>query len=278
MSMLQCIIVMVVGFAIALFGMNKQKQGATWGQAVAALGAIIAIVAACWNLFGNFFGAKEKGRAREERYMYLQTKFLGDAVKKSVNPQKVCVLVDPNYYLDEWGDPLPTPKRSVYLEGIEAALKGAEIIPVYPKFKHPKPKNAANAMPPMPYSILTTSDFKKVVEEVKKAKPDIFINIFSLPMDGGANLPSCLKMLKGAGCDKAAFLNNSSNDELTFAFKDGGKSMAEVIAVVMTKVDAVYDETIPSADQKAFDRRYELVLPENYEQGIRNASGSASKK
>lgn len=277
--MLQCIIVMAVGFAIALFGMNKQKQGATWGQAVAALGAIIAIVAACWNLFGNFFGAKEKGRAREERYMFLQTKFLGDEVKKACNPQKVCVLVDPNYYLDEWGDPRPTPTESVYLEGIKAALKGAEVIPVYPRFKHKKPANVGpNTMLPMPYAVMTSRDFKTVIDEqVKKAKPDAFINVFSFPMDGASTLPSCLKLLKDAKVENVAFLNFSTSEELKYAFRESGKSLPNVIATVMTKVDAVYDETIPNSDQKAFDRRFQLILPGDYEQSIAAATAKPSK-
>ncbi len=270
---LKYIVVMVVGFAIAMFGMKKQKAGASWGQALAIVGALIAIVGAIMNLTG-FIGGSSKGMAREKRYMFLQAKFLGDAVKKACNPAKVCVICDPNLFVDAYGDKLDKEVQSDYLDGIRAALKGSEIIPIYPEFKRPKPKNAGPdaAMMVMPYTMLSGGDYKKMCEKIKKAKPDAVINIYQFPMD--SKLPASLGLLKGY---KVGFLNTSSNDELTYAFADGGKQCAEVVAVVMTKVDAVYDETIPAADQKAFDRRFVLALPGDYEKMIKVASGSAGK-
>ena len=40
------VIVMIIGGIIAIIGMNKHKQGAGWGQPLAVIGAIVAIIAA----------------------------------------------------------------------------------------------------------------------------------------------------------------------------------------------------------------------------------------
>ena len=132
------------------------------------------------------------------------------------------------------------PRESPWMDGIKDAFKGAEVVPVYKKFKIKKPANngdqTAMMMPPMALG----------------------------------KLPAALALLKGY---KIGFLNSASNDELRYSFKDGGKSMAEVLAVVMTKSDAVYDDTIPSNDKKAFARRFVLATKADYEAKMKEANG-----
>lgn len=266
------IAVMVVGIVLALFGMNKQKQGAAWGQALAIVGALIAVAGAIMNMT-NFFQAGSQGMAREKRYMYVQTKFLGEALKSAASPSKVCVIIDPNNFVDEWGDELPQPRQSDWLDGVKAGLgSSVEIIPVYPEFHIKKPANADQVMPPMPYTMMGMRDYKKVCEKIKKIKPDAVVNVYQFPME--APLPTALAELKGY---KIAFLNTSADRELRAAFQDGGAKGAEVVASVLTKVDAVYDETIPAKDQAAFNRRFVLATKADFDAKISEASGSAKK-
>lgn len=266
---LPSIIIMLIGFGIAMFGMKKQKTGATWGQAVAVVGAVIAMIAAFWNIKG-FIGSKGQQMTNERRYMYLQSKFMAEAVKDVAKPKKVVVIVDPMCYLDEYGDKLPQEKENDYMRGVRDAMKGAEIVPVYPTFKNPKPKGGKNdmMMPPMGYTMLNGKDYAAMVAKIKKEKPDCIINIFAFPQD--QKLPAALAQLKGF---KVGFLNSSSNAELEMVFKDGGKQCAEVLAVTMTKSnnDAAYDGTIPSKDKAAFDRRFVLVKPGSYMDDIKRA-------
>ncbi len=266
---LKWILVMVVGFVAAMVGMNKQKSGAAWGQILAIVGAVIAVAGAAMNLTG-FFRAGSQSRDRENRYMYLQARILADHLKEATNAKKVAVICDSSIFLDEWGDPLPKPRANPWLDAVKDAFKGAEVIPVYKKFKIKKPANEQAGMmmpPPMAFGMMSGADWKKIVDEVKKAKPDVIVNIHTFPQEG--KLPAALALLKGY---KVGFLNSCSNDELRFAFKDGGKAMAEVLAVVMTKSDAKYDDTIPSSDKKAFARRFVLVTKDNYEAGMKEAS------
>ncbi|MGN0866071.1 MAG: hypothetical protein ACI4SG_00120 [Oligosphaeraceae bacterium] len=267
---LKWILVMVAGFIAAMVGMNKQKAGASWGQILAIIGAIIAVAGAAMNLMG-FFRQGSQSRDRENRYMYLQARMLADELKKETSAQKVAVICDSSLFLDEWGDPLAKTRESPWMDAVKDAFKGAEVIPVYKKFKIKKPANDQAGMmmpPPMAFGMMSGADFKKIADEIKKIKPDVIVNIHTFPQDG--KLPAALQMLKGY---KIGFLNCCSNDELRFAFKDGGKNMAEVIAVVMTKSDAAYDDTIPSNDKKAFDRRFVLVTKSDYESGMKKANG-----
>lgn len=267
------IAVMLVGIAFALFGMNKQKQGAAWGQALAVVGALIAVAGAIINM-SKFLQEGSQGVSRERRYMYVQTKFLGEELKKAASPSKVCVIADPTYFLDVWGDELPQPMQYDWLDGIKAGLgSSVEVIPVYPEYHIKKPANAENSLPPMPYTTMGMRDYKKVCEKIKKFKPDAVVNVFHFPME--TSLANSLTELKGY---KVAFLNSCSDRELRAAFKDGGKQYAEVVGVVMTKIDAIYDESIPSKDLAAFNRRFVLVTKDDYEAKINEANGAAKKK
>ncbi len=260
---LKWIAVMVVGFIVAMVGMNKQKAGVAWGQILAILGAIVAVGGAAMNLTG-FFQAGSKQMAREQRYMYVQAKFLAEAVKKEApSAQKVAVICDSYLYIDGYGDPLEKPGDSPYIEAIKDTFKGAEIVPVYIKYKVKKPANGGdgkNVMPPVMPGMMTSGQFKQITSDIKKAKCDVVINITQFPMD--CKLPASLGLLKGT---KIGFFAFCTADELKFVFNDGGKNCAEVVAAVMTKTNGVYDDTIPSSDKKAFDRRFVLLEKGNFE-------------
>ena len=267
------IIPMAIGIVVALFGMSKQKQGATWGQPLAILGAIIAIGSALWNVVGQATGGNSNAIAdREQRYMFLQGKFLGQEIKKAVPAtKKVVVLVDAMSKFDVYGEPLAEPREDYSLKGLKDALgAGVDVVTVcqtIPKRKpqmQKMPDGSEVEMPMMPTDFITGKDLKGLEKDIKGA--DVFVALSMLPMD--LTLPQCLGLLQGTGAEVALLNPGADIDTLKKVFADGGKNTAEVIAAVMTKKSAIYDDKIPSNDQAAFDRRYVLVSKNGYEAAL----------
>lgn len=261
---LPCIIIMIVGVVAALFGMNKQKQGAAWGQGLAIVGAIVAIGAALWNVGNTVAGGSTKAAiAREQRYVIVEHKYLGEAIKKAMpNVKKAVVLVDPMTKYDVWGDKLETPLPNVALEGLKEGLGAdVEIVEVCPparKNKKPAPGKEDMAPPPV-IDIMTFASFNKLMPEIEKAKADVFVCLYMLPME--VPMVRTLSLLKGK---KVALANVGELESLKRIFQDGGKNSADVVAVVTSKMSAVYDESIPSSEKAIFNKRYTLITKDNY--------------
>lgn len=255
-------LVMVVGVIIGFIG--KKNQSARWGQAVLLLGALIAIAGAICNIVG-FAGSGNQAVKTENRFRYIQGKILAQNIKKSCSPSKVCVIVSPSVFLDKYGDPLPERVELGFLEGVEDALGSCQVVPVYPEYKYKQ-----NAAPDIPYPYMPGKDFKKVAEKIRKEKPDCVINTYMFPVD--VPLTKALAELKGY---KVGMLNTdsykSNDNDLRAAFKDGGKSGAELLFVVQQKPN-LDSEVNPASDQKAFDYRYVMLTKDNYEQGIQEAN------
>ena len=262
------IIPMAIGIVLALFGMSKQKSGAPWGQPLAILGAIIAIGAALWNVVGQATGGSANAIAdREQRYMFIQGKFLGQEIKKAVpSCKKVVVLVDALSKFDVYGEPLAEPREDHTLMGLKEAL-GADvtvetICQTVPKRKPQMmkgPDGTEIEVPMMPMDMLTFRDFKPLEKQIKGA--DVFVALSMLPMD--VPIAQVLQFL-GKGT-KVALMNPGADTEtLKKIFADGGNNIADVVAAVMTKKSAIYDDKIPSNDKAAFDRRYVLITKSGY--------------
>ena len=116
-----------------------------------------------------------------------------------------------------------------------------------------------------PMDMMQFRDLKALEKDIKGA--DVFVALSMLPMD--ASLAQCLGFLKNT---KVALLNpGADTDTLKKIFADGGKNIADVVAVVITKEKAIYDDKIPSNDQAAFDRRYVLVGKNGYEAALEAA-------
>ena len=268
------IIPMAIGIVVALFGMSKQKQGATWGQPLAILGALIAIGSALANVVGQATGNSTNAIAdREQRYTFLQGKFLGQEVKKAVPAaKKVVVLVDAMTKYDIYGELLAEPREDFALKGLKEALgAGVDVVTVcqtIPKRKpqmQKMPDGTEVEMPMTPMDMMQFRDLKALEKDIKGA--DVFVALSMLPMD--ASLAQCLGFLKNT---KVALLNpGADTDTLKKIFADGGKNIADVVAVVITKEKAIYDDKIPSNDQAAFDRRYVLVGKNGYEAALEAA-------
>ena len=95
---LPAIIIMVIGIIAAIVGVNKQKQGASWGQALAIVGAIIAIGAAVWNFVGTLNG-DQKGIQKNQRAQQLRGLYLGKEIANSQTSFTPFVVAGVFYYL-----------------------------------------------------------------------------------------------------------------------------------------------------------------------------------
>ena len=267
------IILMIIGIAVALFGMKQQKQGAVWGQPLAIVGALLAIVCALWSSFRTVTGGNSEASAREIRYQDLQHAFLGTYIKETANPKKVGVIVDSYYLYDSFGDKLATPQENRPLEGLKRTV-GADIAvtSIVPKKidKSKLPKDAnGNVIDPgmmMMDPMLSTLNAKNVKQCLDDLK-DCDVIVIMAATD--SNLPyfKILPMLK-KGTWLAA--NSSGNwNALAKAFQDSAKSTGgAMLAVSCSKASAIYDESIPGNDQKAYDRRYILITKDNFQQTI----------
>ena len=266
---LKWILVMVVGAAMGLIG--KKHQNAGWGQAIAIVGVILMLGGAICS-FVSFSKSSDKPIRVENRFRFIQGKFLAEAMKEACSPQKVCVIVDPTIMLDPWGDPRTEIRELGFFEGVKSVLNNCEVIPVYPEYTHKK-----GGEPPMsPYPYLTAKDYKKVVDQIKKEKPDCVINTYAFPRD--ATLPKAMADLKGfkVGMLNTDYIYGKSDAEITAVFKDGGRQCAELIAVVQQRAGDFFSEDSPASEQKAFDYRYVMLTKDNVEQGLKEAA--AGKK
>ena len=204
---------------------------------------------------------------RELRFMYVQGKILGEAVKTAVpNAKKVAVLVDPMLVYEANGEKKATPTEDEVLKALRDALPGVEFIIVCKPMKkievqkQKMPDGTEVDMPFMPDTMLTGADFMQISKEIKKA--DVFIATSMLPM--GVPLKQILGQIKGV---KVALTNTGSLNELSEVFEGGD----QLIAVVASKNSADYNQDPARDDKKAFDQRYVLITPSNYRQKIAEA-------
>lgn len=213
--------------------------------------------------------AREKAIDLEYQYTYIEHKFLGEAIRKEApNAKKIAVMLDSNMFFDEWGDKRVEPLKYPAYDGLKAGLgsSGVEIIEIMPEVKKIKKPSDPNAMPPKMGMMINAKSFRKCFDEAKAKKADVFVCISMLPPE--QRLGQVAKSMKGM---KVALANCGYLDVLPAVFADGGKTACELIAVVTSKANAIYDETIPSNEQKAFNRRYTLITKSNYQTAVKEA-------
>ncbi|NMA39187.1 MAG: hypothetical protein GX937_03330 [Lentisphaerae bacterium] len=241
MNMVQ-IIVMIVAGIVAFVAMNKQKQGAAWGQPVAIICAIIAIVAALWSTVSNLSGSgAKKAQEREVEFQKIQTRKLGQYIAQNHAGAKVIIINDP---FNDGTRPNPM------LEGLKDGLGSAvtivaEVAPAVPKMENAEGPEG-EMMEPMEtwYTARAMDDILKGAN----ADYDMVITCIGLPAGG-------LARLKG----KKVAIAGGSVYEYGPAIQ--GKM---IVAAVTYKPDAEYDDKpVPSNMEEAFNKRYLLVTPEN---------------
>jgi hypothetical protein len=270
-----CIAIMVVGIAVALYGMNIQKKGSPIGQPLAIIGAILAIGCALWNATSSF-GGDNAAIAREQRYIMLESKFLAkDIAKQLPSVKKVAVFVDPSNYFDEWGDERTEPRKDYAVEGLKEGFgSGVEIQEVYvtpKKIQKPAPQKAPDGteimpMPPMSAmgGMMSAADITKCIKDAKDA--EVIIVAHQLPPM--MSLGQAMLLFKGK---KVALINCGNASDSAKVFQDGGKNAGELLCMVVSKRSAVYDDSMPSNEQKAFDKRYIVISKDNYSATIAEA-------
>ncbi len=260
------IVVMIIGAIIAIFGMSKSKEGATWGQPLAICGAILAIIAALWGIKNTMMGDDQKAaRDRELEYQRIQTRELGKYLAEKYAGQKAVVMVDPMLRFDVYGTALT--REDPILEGLKQGL-GTEITVVkeiYPQmpFKEKKPP----VMGPDGEEIMD-DDMMEPMEtwftgrELTAIMPpadtyDLFITLIGLP-NGRP-----VRELSG----KNLVIIGGDTPSMGSLFQaNGRKGLPNTVAAVTYNPDAVYDDKpIPKDPQEAFNKRFLLVTPENFE-------------
>ncbi|NMA46985.1 MAG: hypothetical protein GX945_10530 [Lentisphaerae bacterium] len=236
------IIVMIIAGIGAFIGMSKQKEGATWGQPLAIVCAIIAIVAALWSAIGTMTGAPSKQAGeREIEFQKVQTRKLGMHLAEKYAGSKAIVIKDP--FNTDASRPNPL------LDGLKAGIGSsiqivAEVFPPLPAGYNEG--GEGEMMAPM-----ETWYTAKVMQDILKnanVDYDMVITCIVLPAGG-------LIHLKG----KKVVFAGGSPYEYAAAIANG-----LVVAAVTYKPDAEYDDKpVPSDLQVAFDKRYVLITTDN---------------
>ncbi len=266
------VVIMAIGAIIAIVGMNKSKGGAVWGQPLAVCGAIIAIIAALWGIKRTIAGDDMKeARDREIEYQRIQTRELGKYLGDKFAGSKVVVMVDPMLRFDMYGDSIQ--REDPILEGLKQGLANkltitAEIFPKMPVKEKKAPVTGPDGeimpmddmMEPMEMWF-TAEKFKEILPA--KDSYDIFITLIGIPSMG--NVASVMRDLAG----KKLVLVGGDTMSMGKLFMAGERqaSVAPVAAAAVTyNPKAIYDDKpIPKNPKEAFDKRYLLITPENFE-------------
>lgn len=267
------VVIMAIGAIIAIVGMNKSKSGAVWGQPLAVCGAILAIIAALWGIKRTIAGDDMKeARNREIEYQRIQTRELGKYLGEKFAGSKVLIIVDPMLRFDTWGAPIT--REDPILDGLKQGLGNkltisAEVFPKMPVREKPAPEIGPDGevMEPIddmmePMEMWFTADkFKEILPS--KDSYDILISLVGLPSQG--NVASVMRDLAG----KKLVLVGGDTMMMGRMFAAGAKAAAHgpvMTAAVTYNPKAVYDDKpIPRDPKEAFDKRYLLITPDNFE-------------
>ena len=258
------VIVMIIGGIIAIIGMNKHKQGAGWGQPLAVIGAIVAIIAALWGIKRVVAGDEQKEmRAREFAYQKVQTRMMGKYLAEHFAGKKVVIVKDAMRYVTIDGD---ASKVVDYpLEGLKEGLGSGmtivkEILPVQAG-GNKAPAGAPAGMPAMmmPQSMWYTSDM--LAKDLPAENTyDIIVFLAGAPTDSLSNRSKVKDIFKKK---KIALIAGD------FRLYPQLFSTGCAVCAVIYNPKAEYDESpMPSNDQKAFDKRFIMLTGDNYQQVI----------
>lgn len=266
------VVIMAIGAIIAIVGMNKSKGGAVWGQPLAVCGAIIAIIAALWGIKRTIAGDDMKeARDREIEYQRIQTRELGKYLAGKYAGSKVVIMVDPMLRTDMYGEAIT--REDPILEGLKQGLANkltivSEIFPQMPVKEKKEMVTGPNGEPMDMPDMMEPMEMWFTAEKFKEILPakdsyDIFITLIGIPHTG--NVASVMKDMAG----KKLVLVGGDTMTMGKLFMVGEKHASiapTAIAAVTYNPKAIYDDKpLPKAAQEAFDKRYLLITPENFE-------------
>lgn len=269
-------ILMIAGGSIALIGYIKQKGGSSYGQPLLLLGAIFAVAAAVWNLFG-FFNEKSALAKADVRFLYVEGKITGQEIASRFSGKRILVVIDSTKFIDYYGERLPDDKvREDYvLKGLKDGIDGrCEIEEIYQEIpKKPRSGNGNDSKPPLLDPNIDPGVLNKLLLK-KVSKADVIV--LHLPIKA-MSLQSILGInaLKGK---QVVMINQrfTSDSGTYFATAASGaidKNSANLVLSVVQQYDGdVKSVHLPANDRKCFDLRYSLITPENYEKEIARAT------
>jgi len=247
MSLSFTAILIVAGIGM-IVGIVKQKAGATWGQPLAVLCAIVGIGLAIYSIVGP----KPKDSANQ--FTTKAAKHFGEFTKKKFPSKKYVIIASPTKMEELKKDN----------ESVVAALKdglGSDVeiyTPTIPaKFLKKASKNAGSEME-AEEPLVSVWFNKAMLEKIAKKYPKhVIISTLELP-----ELKECLKAapaLKKAGVE-LGFARECSTYYCKRLF-----TSKFTYGVVVLKSDVDYeDQKVPSNTEKAFNKRYILITPDNY--------------
>ena len=251
------LIVMLVAAAGMIFGLSKQKSGASWGKPVAILCAIIALGCALANIFTGGGPGMDEIVDIELKYQEIAGQKLGQHLAKTYPGEDALVILDPAKQKSD--------QRYALLEGLKEGLGNKVTVAkeVYPEIPQkfieefmgdvPPEEQDESMLPPTEYW-LTPSLFDNIVAEHGK-NVDMVITCIGLP-----NNPGAMEFWSMNPRPKLVIASGGVY-ELKRAIAQGA-----VAAAVSYNPSMVYDQKAPPSDlDEAFDKRYLLITPENVE-------------
>ncbi len=272
---LPAIIIMVIGIIAAIVGVNKQKQGATWGQPLAIIGAILAIGAAVWNFVGTLNG-DQKGIQKNQRAQQLRGLYLAKEIAKA-SPKKVVIIDNASSHVDGYGDALTTPVVDHAIEGLKKGLGGATVDVIWQDVpKKPKPANPDEAPDPgMDIISLAAKALMAMLPNFEGADVVVFNALPDGP-DSNIDIFKAIGMV-AAKAKNVKFAILAPIDTETLGKMFGAKG-SPLLAAVVTRADYDWESDMPSNDDKAFAQQFVLLTPADYKQGIEEANKKPAKK
>ena len=272
---LPAIIIMVIGIIAAIVGVNKQKQGATWGQPLAIIGAILAIGAAVWNFVGTLNG-DQKGIQKNQRAQQLRGLYLAKEIAKA-SPKKVVIIDNASSHVDGYGDALTTPVVDHAIEGLKKGLGGATVDVIWQDV-HKKPKPADPDEVPDSVMDIISLDAKALKAMIPKMA-DADVIVFNALPDGPDSNIDIIKAIGmvAAKARNVKFAILAPIDTETLGKVFGAKG-SPLLAAVITRADYDWESDMPSDDDKAFAQQFVLLTPSNYRRGIEEANRRPARR
>lgn len=264
------IAVLVVAGIAMIVGQKKKNQGVAWGQPLAIVSGLLAILIAGWSMSKTFSGGNTEGIIeREKYYQGVAGEKLGLHLAKVKSGAKALIIVQPQI-----GTKPAEP--SALIEGLKKGLGTAitvvdEVSPEIPKSAMQNFEGGAmegemggEMMPPMEFWF-TGKLFNELLGKYK-GKYDMVITNIGLPTKGLGKV----KLWK----DKTTVaISTGSIYELYRPIKAG-----MICAAVTYNPKAVYDDAAPPKDlEEAFAKRYVLVTTENIDK-VATEHGGLFKK
>lgn len=254
--------------AAALIGMiacaKKQNTNPKAKPAAIALLILVIICAIIILHQTDIIGSGSTARLieNEMKYAGFSTEILGRYLAEKYPNSKALLIVDKAFEENE--------RQKVMIESLKKGLDNkitivtmaspcegvTEEYPVDEMDTSPPEGEEPGAMTPPLMELVTAADFDAIIK--KNSGCDMIISLVGLPMDVQNMV---IWQMPDETRPKVALVSSD-----IFNLKSAILSKA-IVAVVAYSPQAVFDESkVPSDPQKAFDRRYLLITPENVEE------------